>query len=78
MSTKLDRTSNRLTVSQKALHCGEIRKTFCVGMAQEITSELRERAERELRSDPEHQRSYYDLILVTPQGAELDFETNIL
>lgn len=74
----MSKTENRLTAFQKGKHCGEIRFTFTVGNATEISNEMRERAENELRNDPQHQASYYDLLLITPTGSELDFETNIL
>lgn len=69
--------SNIATVSQRASDCGEIRFHFKVD-ASEITPAIVERAERELRANPGHQSSYYDLLLVDATGRELDFETNIL
>lgn len=75
---KLDPAQNRLTVSQKGRNCGEIRFTFCVGDYVCITPSMVERAERELKRDPQHQQGYYDVLLVTPKGEELDFETRIL
>lgn len=77
-TAKLDPKQNRLTVSQKGKHCGEIRFTFCVEDYVCITPLMIERAERELKRDPQHQIGYYDLLLVTPSGEELDFETRIL
>lgn len=77
-SMQLNPSENRLTVSQKGKHCGEIRFTFCVGDYVCITPEMIERAERELKHDPQHQRGYYDVLLVTPKGEELDFETRVL
>lgn len=74
----LPATENRLTVSQKGRHCGEIRFTFSAGDYVAITPGMIERAERELKANPDHQIGYYDLLLVTPEGEELDFETCIL
>lgn len=74
----MDTTENRLTVSQRSRVCGEIRFTFGVGDYIAITPTMLERAERELRLHPDHQLSYYDAVLVTPTGEELDFEINIL
>lgn len=68
---------NTVTAYQKAIDCGEIRfhfKTKCP----EITPEIRDRVERELRANPGHQKSYYEVVLVDAQGKELDFETNVL
>jgi hypothetical protein len=76
-SMKLDATKNRVTVSQIGKHCGEIRFTFCVD-GEEITLEMQNRAERELKADPQHQQGYYEMLLVTPDGEEMDYALNVI
>lgn len=68
---------NTVTVSQKAKTCGEIRFHFKVTNTT-IGFTILARAERELRRNPDHQQSYYDILLVDSKGKELDFQTNIL